>query len=888
MKTHRSRRFALWAILVLLSAWLVPSLLSAERFRRRLETRLQQALGRSVHFGSISPKLLPLPGFSLDNVTISEDPAFGSEPFARVDHADCDLALWGLMRGRIELGRLRLEGATINVVRTPPNRWNVDRLVAAASPAAAGHKPPTLSIEVQDARLNFEEGVVKKPFTVTGLDGRVIIDRAAGTVSFDFSGTPVRTDLGLPSPGRLALVGIWRPLAGGTFAATLRTRGALLYDWIPLVTGRNPGIYGVLDADARVGGSLRLLTVDAQLRLSQVRRWESLPPTGDLPVNISAKAVLDAPAGQLRLGQFVADFGKSRMQLAGTVAEPGPHGILDLMASVSAAHLEDFGALASRLASKPASWAVLGNTAITGLADGQLAIHGPWSEPAYSGSVAVRSAHLIVRGVSLPFSDTVIEARGRRIELAATHIAATPALDVIAQGSVQLDQQVAPEAAPRTRATFLRKSRGLPAPSPASGYQLVLSTRAATARDVVAFARNLNLGAARSLDARGTVSATLDVTGKGWPPTQPVLSGTAEVRGAQVGLPGLSRPLEIHEAKIQLDGGQITIAPLSFAVAASDFTGRVEHTGPRTRPWTFDLHASDLDLGQAASWFEALGHRPVYDWLATIPGLGSLAARRAAGTTIFNALNARGEFSAPLVSYRGVNFRGLHAGVEIGQRLVHVKRAIFRMSTGQGQAEALADLSGPLPRLSADFSIAGLRVENWASHLPPQLAGVRGSARLEGRLSAEGTSRAELQSTLAGHGVLGLINVDLGRFDPLRDAAHAADWGDLAPGRAPLILRSATLGLEISRQRLLVKPARFEFAGAAFELSGTCAFDQSAQFESIADLRHVNRRWLASGDADNTHEDGESDQSRVTRFLLSGPLDALNATREDRVAVSRR
>ncbi|HEV2426231.1 MAG TPA: AsmA family protein [Terriglobia bacterium] len=882
MKSHRYRRFAFWAILVLLVAWLLPSLLSAERFRRRLETRLEQALGRSVHFGSISPKLLPLPGFSLDNVTISEDPAFGSEPFARVDHADCDLALWGLLRGRIELGRLRLEGATINVVRSPPDRWNVDRLVSAAAPAAAGRNLPTLSIEVQDARLNFEEDTVKKPFTVTGLDGRVIIDRAAGAFSFDVSGTPVRTDLGLPSPGRLALVGAWRPLAGGTVDATLRTRGALLYDWIPLVTGRNPDIYGVLDVDMRVGGSLRLLTLDGHLRLSRTRRWESLPPAGDLPIDISAKAALDRDGGKLRLSQVVAGFGKSRVQLGGTVAEPGAQAMLDLTASVSGAHVEDFSALVARLTSRPASWAALGATGITGLADGQVSIQGPWMEPAYFGSFTTRAAHLIVRGVSLPLSGTVIQAQGRHIELAPTHIEATPALDIIAQGSLRLVERGASEIAPRRRARLSRMGRP-PAASPASGYQLALAIRAATARDVVAFARNLNLRAARDLDARGAMSATLDVTGNGWPPAPPALSGTAELRGAQIGLPGLSRPLRIREARLQLDGDRVVVSPASFAIGASTFTGRVEHTGPRSRPWSFDLRGGDLDLGQATSWFEALGHRPVYDWLATIPGVGNLAARRAAGTSIFNALNARGEFSSPLLSYRGVNLRGFHAGVEIGQRVIHVSSASFRISSGRGQAEATADLNGLLPRLSAEFSIAGLRLENWASHLPPQLAGVRGSARLEGRLSAEGTSRAGLQSTLEGRGTLGLVNVDLGRFDPLRDAAHAADWGDLAPSRVPLILRSASLDLEVKNQRLVVKPARFQFAGAAFELSGSCAFDQSAQFESIADLRHVDRRWLASGDAANAHED-EADQSRVTRFLLSGPLDALNATREERVS----
>jgi len=876
MKTRRYRRFALWAILLLLAAWLLPSLFSAERFRRRLEVRLEQGLGRSVHLGSISPRLLPHPGFSIDNVTIREDSAFGSEPFARVDHIDCDLVLWSLLRGRLDLGRLRLEGATINIVRSLPGHWNVERVMSAAAPAAAGSKPPTLSIEVQDGRLNFSEESTRKPFAVTGLDGRVTIDRAAGLVSFDVSGTPVRTDLGLPPPGRVDLTGAWKPRAAEPLEARLRTRGALLYDWIPLATGHDAGIYGLVDADAQLTGSLAVLAIDAQLHLSQVRRWESLPPVGELPVNVSIKAELDRRAGQLRFASVLAAFGGSKVEMHGTVAAPGPHAVIDVTASTEGARLEDFGALVSRLVSKPASWSVLGMTGIAGLADGRLTIRGPSSNLDYFGSIDTHAGRLIVRGVSLPLSDTVVRVQGRRIDLAATTISATPDLAITAEGALQLSEPElrADAATGRNRLRRLRPAIRSAAPGP--GYELTFSTHAATAQAIVAFARNLGLSPARDLEARGIVGMTLKVAGRGWPPAGPALAGSADIRSAQIGVPGLSRPLEIRDAKVDLDGDRVTISPADFSIGASIFAGRIEHVGPRAHPWTFDLRSGNLDLGQAASWFEALGHRPAFEWLASIPGLATLASRRAAGTTLFNALNARGKFAAPLVSYQGVNLRAFHAAVEIGQRVVRIRSAAFRMSTGQGHAEVTADLSGQLPRLRADFSVAGLRVENWASHLPPQLAGVRGSARLEGRLSAEGTTRADLKSTLEGRGILSLGNLDLGHFDPLRDAAHAADWGDLAPSRGPVTLRAATLDLEVKSQHLIVKPARFEFAGAAFELSGTCAFDRSAHFESTADLRHVNRRWI----------DGYAEESRVTRFLLIGPLDALNATREDQASAT--
>src|SRR5579863_10116019 len=80
---RRTSRRALVAVLFLaLAAWFLPSLVSVERYRRRLEAGLEQALKRPVDFGAVSLRLLPRPGFVIENVVVHEDPRFGIEPFA--------------------------------------------------------------------------------------------------------------------------------------------------------------------------------------------------------------------------------------------------------------------------------------------------------------------------------------------------------------------------------------------------------------------------------------------------------------------------------------------------------------------------------------------------------------------------------------------------------------------------------------------------------------------------------------------------------------------------------------------------------------------------------------------------------------------------------------
>jgi AsmA family len=864
MRTRRYARFALAVLAVLAAAWLLPVLFSTKRYHQRLQARLEQILGRRVLFSAASLELLPRPGFSLREATVLEDSEFGSEPFARVDRIECDLAVSELLHGRIEFSHLRLASASINLVRNLQGRWNFERLLSRVPPSASGVSGRTgpaavIEVTVQDARIDFKVVADKKPFAITQVDGNLRFDRAQRSISLDLTGTPLRTDLNLPSPGRLELSGDWQadPSSNGTLNATLRTRGALLYDWVPLVSGRNPGIYGVMDADAHITGSLDLPEVEAQARLSQLRRWDSLPPSGDSAVTVAMKGRLDRPGGRAVLERFDIRFGESHVNLTGAVAELGRAPVLDLTAAFEACRFEDLLGLATRLSGRTPTWGLAGRV------NGILTIGGPWVAPLYTGLLSTHDASVSAAGTRFPLSDASLRADGRRIQLASARVTAGPRLAILAEGALNLID-----------------SRGARKPENSLAmptYELKLSTRAAPLLETTAFARTLGFRAAQNLNLQGSVTADLTLTGIAWPPAQPAMVGHAELRAAQLWLPGLTRALDIPNARIEFDDSHTAADPLTVAMGEGAFTGSIERAGNRSVPWRFDLRSPPLDLRQASSWFEAFGNRTSPPWFEHIPGLGTLSARRAARTDLFNALNAQGEFSTPALTYGPVTLRDFHGRVEVSRRLIRVTSARFRTLTGHGQGSADADLGGPVPHLAADFAADGLRVEAWSSYLPPELAALRGSAALSGHFSSEGTSRVELESNLQGWARLRLTNLDLGRFDPLRGVAQAASWGDLTPSRTPLTLRSALLSLDIRNRRVTLKPVRLELGGALFELAGSCGFDRKAQFESAADLRHVNRRWV--GDHDPA-------TGRIAHFLLFGNLDTLGAALEDETARS--
>src|SRR5260370_30044888 len=67
-------------LLLLLIAGFMAPVFTADQYGRRLQASLERALGRRVEIGRVRFNLFKGPGFSVDNVTIYEDPSIGMEP----------------------------------------------------------------------------------------------------------------------------------------------------------------------------------------------------------------------------------------------------------------------------------------------------------------------------------------------------------------------------------------------------------------------------------------------------------------------------------------------------------------------------------------------------------------------------------------------------------------------------------------------------------------------------------------------------------------------------------------------------------------------------------------------------------------------------------------
>src|SRR5689334_11006500 len=134
----RKRKAALAALGVLLAGWALSlTLVRAELFAGRIHTSLERALGRKVEIGAVRYSFFPTPGFSVDRVVIYDKPEIGMEPLAYANSGNggltARLSVWAALRGRLEFSSIKLEDASINLVKTSaasdPGRWNFESLL---------------------------------------------------------------------------------------------------------------------------------------------------------------------------------------------------------------------------------------------------------------------------------------------------------------------------------------------------------------------------------------------------------------------------------------------------------------------------------------------------------------------------------------------------------------------------------------------------------------------------------------------------------------------------------------------------------------------------------------------------------------------------------------
>ena len=111
----------------------VPPLISVSHYKDQITRLIAQSLGRPVRLSSVEVRLLPWPGFVLSDLSVAEDPAYGAEPVLHATKVTASLRLLALWRGKLEIDKISVDEASLNLVRAGPGRWNLDPIFRTAA-----------------------------------------------------------------------------------------------------------------------------------------------------------------------------------------------------------------------------------------------------------------------------------------------------------------------------------------------------------------------------------------------------------------------------------------------------------------------------------------------------------------------------------------------------------------------------------------------------------------------------------------------------------------------------------------------------------------------------------------------------------------------------------
>jgi len=301
MAPHTRRRLliGLGVLLVLVLLAVLPPLINVNRYQRRIAASISASLGRPVHLDSVTLNVLPLPGFTLTNFVVGEDPGFGAEPVIHADSVRATLRIRSLWHRRVEFSRIALDAPSVNLVRRADGRWNIESILLQASRVAvnpteqktAGDAPRFPYIEATGARVNFKSGLEKKPLSLTDAEFALWLPEPE-MWRLRLEAHPTRTDTAATDTGTLRVEGTLGK------ASTLEQVPIDLHaEWsaAPLgaaswvLMGQDGDLRGEMTVRASAKGTVGDNTATARLQVQRLRRAEFVPAQM-MDVDVSCKA----------------------------------------------------------------------------------------------------------------------------------------------------------------------------------------------------------------------------------------------------------------------------------------------------------------------------------------------------------------------------------------------------------------------------------------------------------------------------------------------------------------------------------------------------------------------------------------------------------------------
>lgn len=794
------RRVAAVAALVLLMLFLFRP--GASRLKSRIITSLSAAVGRSVDLSSVHIRLLPRPGFDLENLVVYDDPSFGSEPMLRAGQVTADLRLSSLLRGRLEVAKLDLSEPSLNLVHHSGGGWNVDTLLersariplAPTGKARSELRPGFPYIEGASGRINFMNGPEKKPYALTNADF-ALWQESENAWGARLKAQPFRSDMNLNDTGLLQVSGTWQRsenFRDTPLQFSVEWSQAQLGQVTKFFTGNDKGWRADLQLDATLTGTPAALKISSAVLADDFRRYDI---TIDKSLRLALRCDAEYRAQEHEFHGIAcnAPVGEGSVTIAGEARVSGDRR-LALNVSAENVPATAIGALARRMKKDlPADLAI----------DGDL--RGQLSISAKVGGGLRAEAHGEIAGLRVSSPSEKAELGPITVPIIlAPAIAGTPARPRSSHG---MHAEFGPFSLERGRPNAAT-IRGW---ADRWGYGFTVSGDADVGR-TLRVARMFGLRALRAT-VEGTANLNLQIGGT-WLAQNgiagfatPQVTGMAKLRNVRFGLRSAGGPVEISSAEMQLGEDAVRVGKLNVRAAGTVWKGSLEMPRgcgrPETCPVHFQLNADQISLNDASAWANAGSkNRPWYRVLGSSQP-PSLLAR----------VQASGRVTADRFVLHGISASKLAANVNLDSGKLEVSSIEADLLGGKhrgkwqadfGVKPALCSGSGNLSQISLS-AISRLMKDDWIAGTAGATYDIHGSCAPDFWQSSEGT----LQVNMAD-GSLPHVSLE--------------ETADI------LKIRKFTAKARLRDGKIEVSDGTLDSSEGEYEVSGTATFQREIDF----------------------------------------------------------
>jgi AsmA protein len=329
-----ARVIGIFLALLLLVVFSLPFLISADRFKPALESRLSAALGRRVTIGSLRLSILA-GGVTADSLTIADDEAFSRTPFLQARSLKVAVELWPLIASRkLNVTGLIIDQPQVALLQSPEGRWNYSSLGGTSGPPASSAQEPSakdsLDLSARLVRIaggRFSVGRTsrrQKPLVLESVN--LEVREFAPSVEFPFS-----FNAKFVGGGDIKLEGKAGPIDGTDASLTPLsvTLDIAQLNLSSALAGTAPDFAGIASLQASGTSSGGRLAVKGKLRAEGLKLAKSATPARPVvEFDFNTEHDLRKHAGALQRGDI--HIGAASARLTGTYAERGESMLLNM------------------------------------------------------------------------------------------------------------------------------------------------------------------------------------------------------------------------------------------------------------------------------------------------------------------------------------------------------------------------------------------------------------------------------------------------------------------------------------------------------------------------------------------------------------------------------